>query len=164
MNVGDEIKFKCVPVTERYYNSDSSYGVFVFHTKDDIPEYDEVPVSLFDSKNENKDKKMSILAGNMQQLYLGSEYEVTAVLDYNAKYKSYQYKPKIVTSVVPKSEEHKKMFLSSIVTERQAEVLLAKYPNIVEDIINGKDQVDVRKLNGIGEKTYAAIKQKIIIK
>lgn len=162
MNVGDEIKFKCVPVTERYYNSDSSYGVFVFHTKDDIPEYDEVPVSLFDSKNKNKDKKMSILAGNMQQLYLGSEYEVTAVLDYNAKYKSYQYKPKIVTSVVPKSEEHKKMFLSSIVTERQAEVLLAKYPNIVEDIINGKDQVDVRKLNGIGEKTYAAIKQKII--
>nr|DAH89580.1 MAG TPA: ATP dependent DNA helicase [Caudoviricetes sp.] len=105
---------------------------------------------------------MSILAGNMQQLYLGSEYEVTATLDYNAKYKSYQYKPKIITSVTPKTEEQQKMFLSSVVTERQAETLLEQYPNIVEDIINGTDNVDLNVLKGIGERTYNDIKEKVL--
>ena len=118
----EEIKFKCVPVHERYYSSDSSYGVFVFHTKDDIPEYDLVPPSPFQTDTEGL--KMSMLVGNMQQLYIGSEYEVTATLDYNAKYKSYQYKPKIITSVTPKTEEQQKMFLTSIITDRQAETLL----------------------------------------
>lgn len=105
---------------------------------------------------------MSILAGNMQQLYLGSEYEVTATLDYNAKYKSYQYKPKIITSVTPKTEEQQKMFLSSVITERQAETLLEQYPNIVEDIINGTDNVDLNVLKGIGERTYTNIKEKVL--
>ena len=162
MSIGNEVKFKFVPVAERYYNSDSSYGVFVFHTKDDIPEYDDVPESPFDSTESTSGKKMSILAGSMQQLYLGSEYEVTAVLNYNSKYKSYQYKPKIITSVMPKSKEQQKKFINSILTERQANMLLFNYPNIVEDIINGKDNVDVSKLKGIGEKTYSDIKKKVI--
>ena len=135
----EEIKFKCVPVHERYYSSDSSYGVFAFHTKDDIPEYDLVPPSPFQTDTEGL--KMSMLVGNMQQLYIGSEYEVTATLDYNAKYKSYQYKPKIITSVTLKTEEQQKMFLTSIITDRQAETLLEKYPDIVEDIIKGTDNV-----------------------
>lgn len=156
----EEIKFKCVPVHERYYSSDSSYGVFVFHTKDDIPEYDLVPPSPFQTNTEGL--KMSMLVGNMQQLYIGSEYEVTATLDYNAKYKSYQYKPKIITSVTPKTEEQQKMFLTSIITDRQAETLLEKYPNIVEDIIKGIDNVDLKELKGIGEMTYQSIKEKVL--
>lgn len=156
----EEIKFKCVPVTERYYSSDSSYGVFVFHTKDDIPEYDLVPPSPFQTDTEGL--KMSMLVGNMQQLYIGSEYEVIATLDYNAKYKSYQYKPKIITSVTPKTEEQQKMFLTSIITDRQAETLLGKYPNIVEDIIKGTDNVDLKELKGIGEMTYHSIKEKVM--
>ena len=151
----EEIKFKCVPVTQRYYSEDSSYGVFVFHTKDDIPEYDLVPPSPFQTDTE--DLKMSMLVGNMQQLYIGSEYEVTATLDYNAKYKSYQYKPKIITSVTPKTEEQQKMFLTSIITDRQAETLLEKYPNIVEDIIKGIDNVDIKELKGIGETSKKAL-------
>lgn len=162
MGIGEEVKFKCIPVTERFYSSDSSYGVFVFHTKDDIPEYDEIPISPFDSVENYKDKKMSILAGNMQQLYIGAEYEVTAILDYNAKYKSYQYKPKIITSVTPKTEDQQKKFLQSIVTEKQAETLVEMYPNIVEDIIKGTDNVDLSKLKGIGQITYDSIKEKVL--
>ena len=156
----EEIKFKCVPVHERYYSSDSSYGVFVFHTKDDIPEYDDVPSTPF--QTDTKGLKMSMLVGNMQQLYIGSEYEVTATLDYNAKYKSYQYKPKIITSVTPKTTEQQKMFLTSIITDRQAETLLEKYPNVVEDIIKGTANVDFKELKGIGETTYQSIKEKVM--
>ena len=54
MKILEEIKFKCIPVTERYYSNDSSYGVFVFHTKDDIPKYDEVPSDPFYG-SENKE-------------------------------------------------------------------------------------------------------------
>lgn len=162
INIGDVIKFKCVPVTERFYSEDSSYGVFVFHTKDDIPKYDDVPENTFDSERYAKNTKMSVLAGNMQQLYLGVEYEVTATLEYNAKYKSYQYKPKIVTATKPKSEQQQKCFLKSVVTEKQAETLLENYPNIVQDIVAGNDNVDVSILKGIGDKTYAKIKEKVL--
>lgn len=103
-----------------------------------------------------------MLVGNMQQLYLGSEYEVIATLDYNAKYKSYQYKPKIITSVAPKGSEQQRMFLSSILTDKQTDTLLEKYPNIVEEIINGTDNVDVKVLKGIGEHTYQSIKEKVL--
>lgn len=163
VNNGQEIKFKCVPVTERYYNSDSSYGVFVFHTENDIPEYDEIEkVDSWGQRKDAKNVKMSILAGNMQQLYIGSEYDVVAVLDYNSKYKSYQYKPKSVISVTPKSVEQQKKFLESLVTKIQADTLLKQYPNIVQDIISGNDNVDLSKLKGIGEKTYNHIKDKVI--
>lgn len=162
INIGDVVKFKCVPVTERFYSEDSSYGVFVFHTKDDIPKYDDVPENTFDSDLYAKNTKMSVLAGNMQQLYLGVEYEVTATLEYNAKYKSYQYKPKIVTATKPKSEQQQKCFLKSVVSEKQAETLLEHYPNIVQDIVAGNDNVDVSILKGIGDKTYAKIKEKVL--
>lgn len=162
INIGEQVKFKCVPVTERFYSEDSSYGVFVFHTKDNIPKYDDVPENTFDSELYAKNNKMSVLAGNMQQLYLGVEYEVTATLEYNAKYKSYQYKPKIVTATKPKSEQQQKCFLKSVVSEKQAETLLEHYPNIVQDIVAGNDNVDVSILKGIGDKTYAKIKEKVL--
>lgn len=156
----EEIKFKCVPVQERYYSDSSSYGIFVFHTKDNIPEYDVVPSSPFQSNT--SELKMSTLVGNMQQLYVGSEYEVVATMEYNQKYQSYQYKPKSIIAIVPKSDEQQRKFLSSILTEKQTDTLVSVYPNIVEDIINGTDNVDVKKLNGIGDYTYKNIKEKII--
>ena len=119
-----------------------------------------MPSSPFQTNT--NDLKMSMLVGNMQQLYLGSEYEVIATLDYNAKYKSYQYKPKIVTSVAPKSDEQQRIFLSSILTEKQTDTLLEKYPNIVEEMINGTDNVNLAELKGIGEYTYNSIKEKVL--
>ena len=35
------IEFRMKPVLERYYNEDTSWGVFNFTTEDDIPEYNE---------------------------------------------------------------------------------------------------------------------------
>ena len=154
-----EIEFNCIIQNQRYYSNDTSFGVFVFTTKDDIPEYNEVKEDLFD---EQDNIKKSVLAGNMQQLYIGNEYKVKAVLDYNAKYRSYQYKPRVITSVIPKSEEQQKKFLESIITPRQADTLISKYPNIVEEIISGTDNVNLDELKGIGERTYKLIKEKII--
>lgn len=97
----------------------------------------------------------------MQRLYLGSDYEVQAEMSYDTKYKAYQYRPKIISAVTPKTEEQQRRFLESLVTEKQAKTLLAAYPNIIEDTINNRD-VDVKKLHGIGEHTWESIKEKII--
>jgi hypothetical protein len=107
--------------------------------------------------------KESSLVGKMQQLYIGSEYNVTAKLLYNSKYKSWQYEPINIAAIVPKTEEQQRIFLKSLVTERQANILLSAYPNIVEDTINGKmENIDLDKTNGIKEYTWGFIKEKII--
>lgn len=152
--------FKCKPVKQLYYNEDSCYGIYVFYTEDDIPEYnDEVKNEIL----EGVDKiKKSILVGNMQYLYLGTEYEITAEMEYNDKYKQYQYKAKTVTPLVPKTKEQQRSFLKTILTEKQADTLIEVYPNIVEEIKNGTDNVDLSLLHGIGSFTYERIKYKIV--
>jgi exodeoxyribonuclease V alpha subunit len=160
--MAEQLKFKIVPQLERFYSDDSSYGVYVFHTMDDIPEYDLVPDNPFDS-NTNDNLKMSILAGNMQHLFIGSEYEITAVMEYNSKYKSYQYKPiGAITAIAPRSEDQQRKFLSSLITSKQCDILMETYPNIVNDIIDGTDNVDLSLLHGIGEYTYNNIKEKVL--
>lgn len=151
---------------ERYYSEDSSFGVYTFTTNDDIPEYSEYRDSLLilDEKEEWDDhtQKMSILAGNLQRLCIGGEYEVTAELSYNSKFKSYQYKPSIVLAKEPKDKESQQRFLESIVTEKQATTLLKEYPDIVNDVIKNEDNVDLDLLPGIGQFTWNNIREKIV--
>lgn len=151
--------FKCKPVNQRFYNEDSCYGIYVFHTEDDIPEYKEIESGIL----EGMDKiKMSILVGNMQYLYLGTEYEVTAEMEYNSKYNQYQYKAKTIVPLMPKTKEQQREFLKTILTEKQSNTLIEVYPNIVEEIKNGTDNVDLSLLHGIGSFTYKRIKDRII--
>jgi exodeoxyribonuclease V alpha subunit len=154
------IKFKLVPQYEKYYSDDTNWGCYTFTTSDDIPEYDEYKNPFLD---ENEDiKKMSIIAGRMQRLCIGTEYEVSAKLEYNKRYKNYQYNPSIVSAIVPKSVDDQKKFLESILTRNQANTLLEVYPNIVLDVINGNCNIDLNKTKGIKEYTWNIIKQKII--
>lgn len=159
---GQSYQFRIVPQFERYYSEDTNFGVYTFTTEDDIPEARICAgMDPFGAPTE-KPVKTSILSGKMQRLYLGSVYEVTALLTYNEKYKSYQYNPSVVSAVAPKSEEQQRNFLMTILTELQANTLLAAYPNIVEDVINNKDNVDISLLKGIGETTWKKIREKII--
>jgi exodeoxyribonuclease V alpha subunit len=158
-----EYKFIIVPQFERYYSEDTHYGVYTFLTEDDIPKYTDYKDQLFlDDKEKTTSRRMSLLCGNMQRLYVGSEYEVTATVEYNTKYKSWQYIPKIVIAVIPQTADQQKKFLKSLLTQKQAEVLLKEYPNIVEDVINNRDNVEIDKLYGIGKTTWESIRERII--
>ena len=158
-----EYKFIIVPQFERYYSEDTHYGVYTFLTEDDIPKYTDYKDQLFlDDKEKTTSRRMSLLCGNMQRLYVGSEYEVTATVEYNTKYKSWQYIPKIVTAVIPQTADQQKKFLESLLTQKQAEVLLKEYPNVVEDVINNRDNVEIDKLYGIGKTTWESIRERII--
>lgn len=153
-------KFKMIPVDERFYNEDSSWGVFNFETKDDIPEL-RTYKDPFD--NDAVPKMMSTIAGKMQKLYLGSEYNVSATLEYNKKYDAWQYTPISITANMPKDHAAQMLFLKSMINESVAENLLNAYPNIVEDVVNGKcDVIDYDKVKGVREYTWNKIKTKII--
>ena len=158
-------KFKIIPQAEVYYNEDSCWGVYNFTTQDDIPEFygfvGDNPFSdeLFVNK---KLPKVSAIVGNMQRLYIGNEYNCTATLIYNSKYNKWQYKPITINSDIPKSLEQQKVFLKTLLNEKQVETILSVYPNIVEELTKGTAQVDLSKLKGIGEKTWTKIKNRVV--
>ena len=142
--------FKAVPTDTRYYNGESNWGVYVFNTEDNIPH----------TKTSYNGNKVGTLAGKVQMLTLGLEYNVTATLEYNKKYGSYNYVPQTVTSIKPQTPEQQKRFLKTLVTETQADNILQAYPTVVEDVING-NEIDTNKIKGIGVVMWEKIKNKI---
>ena len=153
-------EFNMIPQAERYYNEDTTWGVYFFSTKDDIPELKEFNEDPF---NQNSSiGKGCTLTGKMQKLYIGTEYKVKAKLEYSQKYKTYNYIPTIITANVPKTEAQQELFLQSLVTPTQAKTIIEKYPNIINDVIGNNDNVDITCLKGIGKSTWDNIKEKIL--
>jgi len=157
--VSDNIhNFKVIPQYERYYNEDTCWGCYNCTTKNQVPQFDIVK----DPLSEENETKILTLAGRMQKLYLGSEYQVEAKLVFNSKYQAWNYEPVLVKTIKPNSIESQQKFLESIITKKQSETLLAAYPNIVENVMNGLDIIDYSKTKGIRETTWLNIREKII--
>ena len=109
---------------------------------------------------QNKYNNVSIL-GELSELTLGVEYEITAEEQTN-KYGT-SYKVINIRRDMPTTAEGTYLFLSEILTENQAKVLVENYPNIIQKVKdNDLADVDLSKLKGIGEKTFEKIKDKII--
>ena len=80
-------------------------------------------------------------------------------MEYNTKYKSYNYVPTVVIANIPKTPEQQIAFLKTQVTELQAKNILEVYPNVVEDVMQNQP-IDISKIKGIGEITWKNIKEK----
>ena len=159
-NLNKIFSFKIWPTIERYYSEDSTWGVYVFKTNDEIPG----TINQFDYDEENNimsNVHFSSLIGKMQKLVLNTEYSIKAKFIHNKKF-GYQYETIMVEQKVPKTPEDQSVFLQSISTTNQAKVLLDIYPNIVEDVIAGTDNVNLNLTKGIKEFTWNGIKQKIL--
>ena len=160
------VKFRGFVVKERYYNEDTTWGVYVIKTSEALEHSN--PVTPKDAdwdsqfNEEGEQQYYVVIAGKMQHLSLGVEYEITAESDYVKKYNSWQYTPSLILSLAPKTFEESKLFLRGILNDKQATLLLRIYPDIVNQIMQGTDRVDLDTLYGIGEKTYAKIKDKVI--
>lgn len=164
----DEIyKFTAIITYEQYYSDDSTWGVFGFSTKDDIPFFTK-PTKTFDpfgdnnSANDTDDKKMSKLAGKMQHLVVGGEYVVKARYKKDKKYGD-QYTPIAIYAIIPQSRETQLLFLKSMISEWMADNLINAYPNVVNDVANGTlKTIDYSLVKGVREITWNKIKEKII--
>ena len=163
----DEIyKFTAIVTYEQYYSDDSTWGVFGFSTKDDIPFFTK-PTKTFDPFSDNKtsdeeNKKMSKLAGKMQHLVVGGEYVVKAKYKKDKKYGD-QYTPIAIYAIIPQSRETQLLFLKSMIPEWMADNLINAYPNVVNDVANGTlKTIDYSLVKGVREITWNKIKEKII--
>lgn len=164
----DEIyKFTAIITYEQYYSDDTTWGVFGFSTKDDIPFFTK-PTKTFDpfgdnnSANDTDGKKMSKLAGKMQHLVVGGEYVVKAKYKKDKKYGD-QYTPIAIYAIIPQSRETQLLFLKSMIPEWMADNLINAYPNVVNDVANGTlKTIDYSLVKGVREITWNKIKEKII--
>lgn len=159
------LKFKAVITYERYYNSDSTWGVYGFSTEDDIPHFiteskNDLPFA--DGQASNPNRKLSSLAGKMQELVVGGEYMIKATYKYDKTY-GHQYNPISVYALIPQTRESQLMFLQSIISPWLAENLINAYPNVVNDVANGTlKEIDYDLVKGVREFTWNKIKDKII--
>jgi exodeoxyribonuclease V alpha subunit len=152
-----------IPIVELYYNEESIYGVYKFFTKQSfLPMIKQTESYDFES-NEVKMKFEGMIAGRTQRLTLGTEYDVKAKVEYSKKYKNYNYSPISVSQELPKTLDEQKKFLQSVCTPLQAEVLLEQYPDVVQMIVDGKEnEIDLNKTKGIKEATFENIKSKVL--
>ena len=143
-----QFKFKGVIIKCTYNTPDYKiYAVDV--NKKDCPDI-----------KQNKYNNVSIL-GELSDLTLGVEYEITAEEQIN-KY-GVSYKVINIKRDTPTTAEGTFLFLSEILTDNQARALVDNYPNIIQKVKdNDLDDIDLSKLKGIGEKTFAIIKDKIV--
>ena len=108
----------------------------------------------------NKYGNVSI-SGNIPDLIIGEEYEFSGE-EKKTKY-GIGYDIQNVKRKKPTTKLDASVFLSEILTQRQTNSLLSAYPNIIDMIMNGEDdEIDFSKLNGIKEKSFQKIKDKVI--
>lgn len=164
-NEEEILKFKAIITYERYYNSDSTWGVYGFSTEDDIPHFiteskNDLPFA--DGQESNPNRKLSSLAGKMQELVVGGEYMIKATYKYDKTY-GHQYNPISVYALIPQTRESQLIFLQSIISPWLAENLINAYPNVVNDVANGTlKEIDYDLVKGVREFTWNKIKDKII--
>lgn len=148
MNEQKQFKFKGVVVRCTYNTPD--YKIYAV----DINRLDYPDIKI------NKYNNVSIL-GELSDLTLGVEYEITAEEQTN-KYGT-SYKVINIRRDIPTTAEGTYIFLSEILTENQAKVLVENHPDIIQKVKdNDLADIDLSKLKGIGEKTFEKIKDKII--
>jgi exodeoxyribonuclease V alpha subunit len=146
----DDKKYKFKGVIEKCVYNSPDFKIYAIAT--DKTKYPEL--------KQNKYGNISIL-GELSDLTLGVEYEFTAV-EQESKYGT-GYKVLNVRRDLPTTTEGTYIFLSEILTENQARVLVENYPNILQ-MVKDDDlgDIDLSKLKGIGQKTFNVIKDKII--
>ena len=150
----------------RYYNSDTTWGVYGFITEGNIPYYTQPKIDDFmdtpDVIEKKKRQKASVLSGKMQELHIGGEYTIKCAHKFDKTY-GHQYNPIAIYPLIPKSEESQLKFLESLIPGTLAKNLTAEYPNIVEDVVKGKiTKIDTSKVKGMGELTWIKVREKII--
>ena len=142
------LKFKGKIVRKVYANEDYRvYGVEI-----DKASYPELKLNRYGNIT---------IVGDIGDLTFNVDYNITAKEE-NTK-NGISYRVLNITRKKPTTIEDSFTFLSEVITEKQAKTLLDVYPNIIQKVINNDlDDIDFNKTNGIKEKTFEKIKNKII--
>ncbi len=157
--MAEKISFKAKIEYVVYFKD--TFGVVSVSTTEDIP-FSKMKEDYDIETNTISVKYLTTITGKMQEPKIGQTWDVVAHHVFNQKYKKDQYQIDSINFAIPTTVADTKGYLESILTQNQADTLLAAYPNIVQDVIDGKENVDLNLLKGFGEKTWEKTKDKII--
>lgn len=158
-------EFDAEITVEKYYNSDSVWGCYLFKTETPLPNAEPSKNYLLLDKDKENAKQFyhSTLVGKVQRLYPNTPYKIKAKLEPNKKYGGWQYQVISAETETPRTLDSQKNFLLSICTESQVNTLLESYPDLVEGVVSGKyDTIDLSKTKGIKEYYWNLIKTRIL--
>lgn len=156
--MAEKISFKAKIEYVVYFKD--TFGVVAVSTTQDIP-FSKMKEDYDMDTNTITVKYTTTITGKMQEPKIGQTWDVIAHHVYNPKYKD-QYQIDSINFAIPTTVADTRGYLESILTQNQADTLLETYPNIVQDVIDGKENVDLNLLKGFGEKTWEKTKDKII--
>ena len=127
--------------------------------KDNYRIYGAVPTDSFGLVQLNQYGNFT-LVGEVHELTINEEYKLTVKEEkskYGLNYRILKVKRDIDISNLGNCET----FLKEVLTARQCENILKVYPSFIQMVINN-DDIDVKKIKGVGEKSMKKIKKKII--
>ena len=127
--------------------------------KDNYRIYGAVPTDSFGLGQLNQYGNFT-LVGEVHELTINEEYKLTVKEEkskYGLNYRILKVKRDIDISNLGNCET----FLKEVLTARQCENILKVYPSFIQMVINN-DDIDVKKIKGVGEKSMKKIKKKII--
>lgn len=141
------IKVKAIVDHKRYYKD--TFGVYGFRA--------------LEPNNQIKTdwRGVFVVSGNTFELVVGNEYELEIKPTIHPKY-GHGYTFIRVKQNKLDTVEQQQQYIKLLLTEKQAEAIISKYPNDkILDLIK-EDKFDYRNIQGIGEKTYKNIKKKLL--
>lgn len=145
--MGDVLEFKCK--IQRLVFGQENYKVYAV----------EVDKNKYPNIEINKYGNVSIV-GDLHILTIGNEYVVSAIPK-PGKY-GLSYEVKNIKMDKPITKDDTISFLSEILTNRQCNILLSVYPDIIKIIEEDRtDEIDFSLLHGIKEQSFKKIEKKI---
>lgn len=137
---------------ELHYGEDTNYAIYSVTPLISSKDIDNIEYNQFGNIT---------LKGYMPKLEKDKNYKAEIIPKEDKKY-GLGYEVKFVFEDRMSSKEEQALFLKTFISEAMVEKLLNEYPNdsLIELIKN--DKIDVTKVKGLGDKTLASIKEKVI--
>jgi exodeoxyribonuclease V alpha subunit len=132
-----------------YYNAQNDFGIFVV----DLVNHDEEQL---------EGKHSIIITGNVPKLEINHIYVASLSETFHKKYGK-QYKVENIYEKIPTTLDEQRDYLLTLLTENQVKNLLDAYPN-EENLLDliANDEIDIKKVHGVGEVTYQSLKDKVV--
>lgn len=148
----DQFTIHINPVYKKFYGN-GNFGIYAVNVTSESPSQDRISEidELF---------REIILVGVMPELETGALYVTEVGKKIHPKF-GIQYEASTIYKKPLSTREEQKTFLGALITERQLNKICSAYPseNLI-DLIED-DKLDVSLIDGVGERTYSKIKEKI---
>lgn len=148
---GAVCRVKFQPIRKIFYNDKGSFGIFYGSVDGKVPVY------------QNEDNNICIvIKGTLPDLQMEEQYNIVAKTVHDEKY-GWQYAVEELYSIEPMDEEKQAEYLKSVL-ERDviSEQILEYYPNIINEVMDGTDNINFALIKGLGEASWKKMKAKII--